>query len=537
MPKINSGGYSFSTPSIATPEVRDRSIPVSSPSNAQPQRAFEGEGIEYLTSGMRVLARGISNVGEAIAVHESEMTKVQASDYSATLMDSLNQRYLDTIAPLKSSAAKDVFKNEVMNIQKGKDEFLQQAGGNKRLRNMMSLEYDRISRAYLNNVLQHKLTQDEVYRTDTQYKTASALQSNASIYGLDNIAKIFDVSKEIDAKLSANPQLRELSKHALWQEYFKTNARKNPELAQKTYEDKTIKKNIIKEIGAEGYSSIQEQIDKGKSIAEHDTALAKQRAKDAKKEHDEKLMLDAYHLYFTNKLTTSYVDSLDVSSADKNTLDSLLIREATKGNKIEVDWQTYGKLSEEVNQYDPQSKDAQKVYREIINEIGKTITKEQGQTLIQTFSKRDVLKNPVTIDAYKQLESMWKNGSFENYSDYAKSVNDLRINILKNNGDPDKVLKFMHDILMPPIRRNAIRISLERMGLLKSSGPEYVKQGTATGPYLLEGEEDTMNSLLEKQKVKDKKGNIITYDMLNDRAKRKMLDYIRSDEYLKIKEK
>jgi len=523
MPKINPGDYKLSVTAASTPGVAEARAYDKNVSRAQSQRAFEGEGAEYLTRPLKDIAATVGDFGVLFAKHEKEMLEVKAKDYSADLTNSLNQRYINDIASKRGSEAENIFKNEVLTIQEGKEKYLEQAGGNKRLRTMMALEYDLVSQKYLNDVLNHKLRQDAQYKQDVDIKVARSLQAKGSMLDLTDINKATETSQEIDAKLSNNPQLRELTKQAFWQDYFKSNARVNPELTQAVYANDKIKQNIIGEIGSDGYDAIQQLIDKGKSIKEHDDALSKVLAKEKEDKRIEKVMLDAHTQYTKGKLSLSYIDLLNIPSQEKRILDGLLIRQSQRKDEISIDYGKYVELGEQIRNPEQYGLTRGQVYNNILKEIDKTITPKQGEDFINRFSKIDTFKHPVVVDSYKELSDMYSKGKFEDIVDYYNAVSDLDFVSKKYNGDHVEVQKFMKEILLPRLRRGWISRLLGRKDI-----PETYEQGTPVGHYTLDGEIERIDKYLVDQKIMDTDGKQIIWERLNSDQQRKMLKFIRS---------
>lgn len=521
MPKIKTGDYKLSAPSVSSPNVGMSHIQDKRVAKAQPQRVFKGEGVSAFT---RPFSELVQNFGEIIAKHEKEMTIVKAKDHAADLTNQLNQKYINDIASKRGAEAEDLFKNEVTAIQEGREAYLEQAGDNKRLRNMMALEYDAVSQKYLNDVLNHKLKQDVQRKNDVDLKVAQSLQAKGSMIGLNDINKATEVSQEINAKLSTNPELRELTKQAFWQSYFKSNARIAPELTQAVYTNTKIAKNIIGEIGADGYNALQELIDKGKYIKEHDDKLNKQRAKDKEDKRVEKIMLGAHTQYTKGALSLGYIDNLNIPSTHKRILDGMLIRQSQQKGSMAVDYGMYVQLSEQVRNPDQYDLTRGQVYNNILNEIDKTITDKQGKDFIDRFSKKNVFNHPVVVDSYKELADIYSQGNmFKDVEDYHNALTDLDYITKKYNGDSVKVQQFMKEILLPKIRRNWISRLLSEKYL-----PEYYEQSTPIGHYTLEGETGKIDQYLIDNKVVDKDGKQISYERLNSAQQRKMLKYIRT---------
>jgi len=316
MPKIKTRPVSIDprTPAIniADPSPREGRV-----ARATPQRVFD--------SGKGILAGVLSDVGGAIqsfakyqARKDVEMLKTESSDYLADLANTLNERYINTIAVKKSGSAKDIFKQEVVLRQAGKEVFLELAGDNERLRNMLSIGYDAITQIYLHKVSKHKLIQDEVYIRDTKYKVAKTLQVEMTNLRIEESGKAVAISEQIHKQLIDQPILRDLMKAEAWKGLYKSNARVNPDQTQKIYESPEARKSIVNQIGFKGYDSIQEAIDVGRKIKLQNEQLAKIRAAEKKDKDVEAVMDGAIRTYLKTpeKFDADLIDALKLSTGE-----------------------------------------------------------------------------------------------------------------------------------------------------------------------------------------------------------------------------
>lgn len=499
-----------------------------------------------IPSGKRILAQAYGEMGQAIgdvakytAMREiatrDNVDSVEASDRLADLKNDLNQHYINNIAPLRGGKAKDIFKHEIETMAGMKEVFLKEVEGNKRLHDALSIEFDSVTQDHLQKVFKHKLTQDANYARDTALKVAKTLQSEMSTLTLKESPKAIDISNQLNEQLAEYPELREAAKITAWKGMFKFNARVDPELAQVAYENPTMKKSIVKQIGFEGYSVIQEAIDKGRAIGIQDKALEKAYAKEVEDERIELNMSDAMHLFFTEpgKFNANYIDTLKVPSTQKRILNGLLSSVTKKKlQEIEVDWPTYRFHLEQVRQAKALGLNAIEVGDAIIEDTNREITVEQGQSLLKALASRDVFDNPVVSSSYDELDRMRRNGEFssdegENYMRYTRAANDLNGEVLKVQGDPKKVQAYMDDILIPFVRKSFLKSTFEDLGVLKRT-PYIRPKPSATGPYMTDQQMDEIDFALEKA------GHNLTVDQLTDEDKQIWLDYIKTPEYKQI---
>ena len=141
----------------------------------------------------------------------------------------------------------------------------------------------------------------------------------------------------------------------------------------------------------------------------------------------------------------------------------------------------------------------------------------------------DVFDNPVVSSSYDELDRMRRNGEFssdegENYMRYTRAANDLNDEVIKVQGDPQKVQMYMDDVLVPFVRRGFLRTTFEDLGVLKRT-PYIRPKPSATGPYMTDQQMDEIDFALEKE------GYNLTVDRLTDEDKQIWLDYIKTPGY------
>jgi len=534
MPKIKTQPISLDprTPalSIADPNVRQGRV-----TRATPQKVFD--------SGKGILANVLSDVGGAVqsfakyqARKDAEMLKTESSDYLADLANTLNERYINAIAVKKSGSAKDIFKQEVILTQEGKEVFLEQAGDNKRLRDMLSIGYDAITQGYLRKVSEHKLIQDEVYIRDTAYKVAKVLQAEMTNLRIDESAKAIAISERIGSQLKDRPILGEVMKTAAWYGLYKFNARVNPDQTQKIYESPEVRKSIVNQIGFKGYSSIQEAIDVGRKIKLQNEQIAKIRAAEKKDKDVETVMGGAVSLYLTKpgKFDAGFVDSLKLStgenlpSLEKRILIGFLssLAQGKILTDAEVDYSVYAELLEDVRRGKVSGLKIRGIQNDIITSMNRFITNTQGSALLKALSNRDVFDKPTIQAAYDKLENMYKaDGDFDSQIEYSRAIQSLTDVVLKYDGDPKKVQEYMQDVLEPAARRG-------RWAKWWSGDPTEFEVQEDILPYMSDSEKDAINLLLFEGKRKNRYEQIATVYDLSDDGIIKYLEFIRSQEYI-----
>ncbi len=526
------------------PKIKDPAITLA-PSYQVPDIGVTQKGVtkaarpRVIPSGKSILAQAVGELGRAtgdiakyLATTQDSRDSVEASDRLADLKNDLNQHYINNIAPRRSGDAKDLFKHEIETMAGVKEAFLAGTEGNKRLHDALSVEFDKVSQTHLQKVFKHKLTQDATYAKDTAFKVAKTLQSEMSELTLKDSSRAIDISNQLNIELENYPDLREAIKITAWKGMFKFNARINPELTQVAYENKTMRKSIVKQIGFEGYSVIQEAIDKGRSIGIQDKALAKSYAKEVEKERIEVNMSDAMHLYFTKpaEFNAVYIDTLKVPSTQKRILNNLLSSLTKKKlTDVEVDWETYAELLEEVRRGKLGDISIGETQNNIINAMNRTITTGQTQSLLKALSNRDVFDKPTIQEAYDELERLYKDPeTFADWSEYDKAVRSLTKVVLDSDGDPEKVQKYMSDILRPPKQKSDFRKLVEDLSpswFGVERRPEFTLPSDPTQPYMLEWEREEIDKLLFLE------GHNITVDELTDRSLQSWLDKVRSKKY------
>ena len=543
MPKVKTPLISLDprTPalSITTPSPRQGSV-----TKATPQRVFD--------SGKGILADVLSDVGgvvqsfaEYMAIKDKERLKTESSDYLADLANTLNERYINEIATKRSGSAKDIFKQEVVLTDEGKEVFLERAGDNKRLQNMLSMGYDAVTQTYLHKVSKHKLIQDEVYIKDTAYKVAKVLQTEMTNLRIDESGKAVAISNQIGSQLKDLPILSEVMKVEAWKGFYKFNARVNPDLAQKVYESPEARKSIVNQIGFSGYSSIQEAIDTGRRIKLQNEQIAKIRKQDKKNKDVETVMGGAVSLYLTKpeEFTADLIDSLKLASGEnlpsqeKRILIGFLSSLA-KGKTLtdaEVDYSIYAELLESVRRGKDADLGIREIQNDIIGSMNRTITNTQGSALLKALSNRDMFDKPTIRAAYDKLENMYKEaGDFESQIEYSRAVRSLTETVIRYDGDPKKVQEFMQDVLEPAARKGSMRRLWETItpNFMVMEQPEFGELQEPIIPYMSEQEKEYINTMLFENKITTKEGRIVTVYDLNDEAIIKYLDYVRSPQYL-----
>jgi len=534
MPKIKTQPISLDprTPSlsIADPNPRQGSV-----RRATPQRVFD--------SGKGILADVLSDVGGAVqsfvryqAIKDKEMLKTESSDYLADLANTLNERYINTIATKRSGAAKDIFKQEVGLTQAGKEVFLEQAEDNERLRDMLSIGYDSITQTYLGKVSKHKLIQDEVYIKDTAYKVAKILQTEMTNLRIEESSKAISVSNQINEQLKDLPVLREGMKIAAWKGFYKFNARVNPDQTQNIYGSPEAKKSIVNQIGFSGYDSLQEAIDTGRRIKLQDEQIAKIRAEEKKDKDVEKVMGGAVSLYLTepDKFNAGFVDSLKLASGEnlpsqeKRILIGFL--SSLTGGKIltdaEVDYSIYAELLEDVRRGKDSGVGVRETQNKIVGFMNRSITNTQGSGLLKALSNRDMFDRPVISAAFDKLENMYKEEDAFSSTEYTSLVHSLFDVIIRHDGDPKKVQEYLQDVVEPAAKRGWWK-------RWRSGDPSKFDLQEDIRPFMSDQEKESIVTLLFNKNQKTKKGETVTIDMLNDNKITEYLEYIRSNEYVK----
>lgn len=538
-------------------KVPDISVVQKSVTKAAPPRVIPS-GKSILAQAYGELGRATGNIARYLATTQGSIDNVEASDRLADLKNDLNQHYINNIAPRRSGDAKNLFKHEVETMAGVKEAFLVGVEGNKRLHDTLALEFDKVSQTHLQKVFKHKVIQDATYAKDTAYKVAKTLQSEMSTLTLDDSNRALDISNQLDTELNEYPELREAAKITAWKGMFKFNARRDPELTQKAYENKTMRKSIVNQIGSEGYSLIQTAIDKGRSIGIQDNALAKQQKKEAKDEHTETTMKSALHLFFTEpeKFDASYIDKLgtelNLPTPKQLILKNLLTSITDKKLKdVEVDWPKYNELLEEVRRGKLGDLSTAEVGDHIVDAMNRDITIAQGQYMLKALANRDVFDRPAITSFYDDLERMRKNDEFDssdirkNQLQHMQAVRELTAEVLKTNGDSKKVQEFYDNILIPPIKKGWWKSFTETMtvGFTQLTGiggytatPRFKPGVSPTIPFMREDEITEINDILWADGIVDPKTKrtLNVYD-LSDAAVEQYLDWIRSPEYLKVK--
>jgi len=534
MPKIKTPSISLDprTPaiSIADPSPRQGRV-----TRATPQRVFD--------SGKGILADVLSDVGGAVqsfakyqAKKDAEMLKTESSDYLADLANYLNGRYINAIATKRSGSAKDIFKDEVALTQEGKEVFLERAGDNKRLRDMLSIGYDAVTQLYLHKVSQHKLIQDEVYIRDTARKVAKTLQAEMTNLKIDESGKAVTISEQIHSQLKDYPVTRELMKRNAWKEFYKFNARVDPDLTQEVYLSPEARKSIINQIGSAGYDSIQEAIDIGRKIKLQNEQLTKIRAAEKKEKDVETVMGGAINLYLDDpgKFDAGFVRSLKLSSGEElpSKEKRILIGffNSIVSGKIltdaEVDYSIYAELLEDVRRGKTSGLKIVEVQSDIIKHMNRSITNTQGAALLKALSNRDILDQPTIQASFDKIENMYKVEEAFSGIEYINLVQGLFDTVFRYDGNPKKVQEYMQDIVEPAARRSWWR-------KWRSKDPTEFELQEDIRPYMSDREEEAIVTLLADKNQKTNKGVTITIDMIDDNLMTRYLEFVRSNEYLK----
>lgn len=511
-----------------------------------------------IPSGKRILAQAYGELGAAVGdVAKYTMMReigtrdsvdsVEASDRLADLKNDLNQHYINNIAPLRGSRAKDVFKHEIETMAGMKDIFLKEVEGNKRLHDFLSVQFDKETQDHLQKVFKHKLTQDAVYARDTALKVAKNLQSEMSTLTLNESSKAIDISNQMNEQLAEYPELREAAKITAWKGMFKFNARANPELTQTAYENETMRKSIVKQIGFEGYSVIQEAIDKGRAIGIQDRALEKQQTKEEEDIRVDNIMNEAMHLFFqdiiqkTTKFDANYVDKLGTEQHlpdDEQRILNGLLASITKKklSAAEVDWPTYDELLEDVRLVKLTKEKASDIRNKIIPNINRLITTEQGQSLLKMLANRDVFDTPIIQDAFATLKESYQQGKLEG-PEYSAMIRGLTDTVIQHDGKAQKVQEYVQDVIDPSVRKSDWRRVWESITpeWLVTPQPEFGYVQPRLTTYMSEEEIKNVNEILFTQP--DKNGVIRTVDQIPDEILQQYLDYVRSPKYIEDQEK
>lgn len=540
MPKIKVPETTFG-PQYKVPRTGVEKIGVAPVSPHRPVPS--GTAIEAQIYGD--LSKGVGDVAKYLAVYEARTgaarDATEVRDRVADLEKDLQQHYIDNVVPRKSGGAKDLFRHEAEVIDGMKDTFIREAEGSERLQQMLSAEFDAVAKKHLGRVFEHKIKQDEVYREDTAIKVAKNIQTEMSTLGLRDSGKALELSNKIDEQLQDYPNIREKAKTDAWAGMFKFNARMAPELTQKSYENETMRKNIVGQIGFAGYDAIQESIDIGRRIGIQDKKLGDARAEKAEDERIETHMSEAMHLVIADpdKFTTNYVDKLPVPSQEKRILNaylgSLAKHELTDA---EVDYTIYGELLESVRRGKASGLGTREIQSNIIGHMNRTITNTQGQSMLKALSNRDVFDKPTIQAAYDKLENMYKfDRSFENQIEYGRAIQSLTDTVLRYDGDPKKVQEFMQDVLESPTRKGDLQRMLENLfPRIVSRQPEFkTVPGGATQPYMTDFDREAIEGILLRRPTK--KGRLLTIDELQPGDLQQFLDFVRSDEYIREEEK
>jgi len=537
MPKIKTQPISLDprTPalSIADPTPRQGTV-----RRATPQRVFD--------SGKGILADILEDVGGAAqnffkyqAAKDEERNKTEASDYLADLANYYSQRYITDIATKRSGSAKDIFKKEVALTDAGKEVFLEQAGDNKRLRDMLSIGYDAVTQKHLHEVSKHKLIQDEVYIRDTKKKVAKGLQTEMTTLRIDESKKAVNISEQIHSTLKDQPLEREARKIEAWKGYYKFNARVNPDQTQKVYESPEARKSIVNQIGFEGYSSIQEAIDIGRKIKLQNELLTKVRAKEKKDKDVETVMGGAIRTYLKKpeKFDADLIDALKLSTGEdlptphKRILIGFL-GSLAKGKILtdaEVDYHIYAELLETVRWGKASGERIIDIQSSIIDSMNRSITNTQGSALLKALSNRDMFDKPTIKAAFNKIKNMYVEEEAFSNTEYIGLVQSLVDIVVEYDGDPKKVREYMQDIVEPSARRSWWKnLWTEKEDRAAFDLQEDIR------PYMTDQEEQAIVTLLFMKDQKNEEGETVTIDMLYDAQMVEYLEFVRSNEYIKL---
>lgn len=524
MPKIQTGGYTIQVPGASSERVSRVGVADRGVTKARPQRTFEGEGSYLLAQGLKSFSQGLSDIGGALAKHESNMLKTKVDDASLDAKIGFDKRYADEVASLRGKDAGEIFDREVETVKMSRESFLEKAGDNSRLRNLMAQEYDRRAEAYLNKVLAHKIAQDEIYRQEVEAKSAITIQRDMSTFGLQDINLVMEKSKELEAQID-DPNLELGAKIAGWGGWFKFNAKNNPDLAQAVYDRKEVQKNVIGEIGAGAYANIQKEINAGREIHEHNIRWRKYQENNEKIERNERHMTGIFHKAINGDLTADYIDNLQLDSSLKITALSLMSRLAKSKDDVPLNVEAYHKIREEVSDYINLGLTPDIVSQHILGATGKYFDSKIAKGLIDQLANRNRYDSPVIRDTRTELKQHYLDGDMTN-TQYFQAINDLDYIVRKYEGKPEPILKYVNDVLNPRIKTAGYEKLFEAvMGVSRElRSPAFIPRELPYTPYMTDQERETANRYIESLGFAGK-----TIDSLSPDKARQVLTDIRSE--------
>jgi len=456
-----------------------------------------GRGPRNFDDGSMLIARGLAGIAADLdSIREDHdrrgrhVAKVQASGYSADLNMMLNSRLAEH-SLLRGEEALNLVDNEISWVKEGKEAFIAQGGDDATLRDTLSITYDAISTKYISGVSAIQKTQEAEYEAEVANNMSRSFQSDMATVKVGDVNSLMDISKNMDSALQQYPKTKQVGKALGWAATFLSWARNAPNLTQIAYD--AHKAQIVGELGAKGYATLQSVIDQGVATNRTDADWSLKKQKQRKIVEQEKAMHQYLGYYVDGTLTAAMIQDSNLDTDNKRTMLALAKQTSkfTDLSPADRDYSTWVEITEEIRSIVEFDGDPTEVQREILRAMkDKEITKEDGHGFFERIAKRGMYESSVIRDAFNTVKAMresflFHNDPRENAMQSIRISNDLNKLIQDTNGDPAEVMKYMNDILMPLTRRNSIDLLFNK----REDVPLYKPRQPADMPYI--GEEES----------------------------------------------
>jgi len=276
MPKIKTQNITTALPSTATPVIPSQGIASISVPKARAQRAFKGEGSQYIAAGAQSLSQALEGVALVHAKKEEELRMAN----SKLMAESMNETFLERLDQMKERRGENAqgLLNELKDeYQDLKDTLIPEEVDDK-TRRELNLAFEKAYNQHAREVISWQASQSEVAKKNVRQRNIVNSHKRINLLPVGDIDRVEDYAKEsAEVETALNTHYNEKQKAdvlSAYKEDYLTHAYikwfiDSPTVATHSWEDN---KEILKKALPTKYNIMASKYEQAKEDSKYDVA-------------------------------------------------------------------------------------------------------------------------------------------------------------------------------------------------------------------------------------------------------------------------
>jgi len=276
MPKIKTQNITTALPSTATPVIPSQGIASISVPKARAQRAFKGEGSQYIAAGAQSLSQALEGVALVHAKKEEELRMAN----SKLMAESMNETFLERLDQMKERRGENAqgLLNELKDeYQDLKDTLIPEEVDDK-TRRELNLAFEKAYNQHAREVISWQASQSEVAKKNVRQRNMVNSHKRINLLPIGDIDSVEEYAKtSADIEIALNTHYNEKQKAdvlSAYKEDYLTHAYikwfiDSPTVATHSWEDN---KEILKKALPTKYSMLATKYEQAKEDSKYDVA-------------------------------------------------------------------------------------------------------------------------------------------------------------------------------------------------------------------------------------------------------------------------